>query len=1085
MTNIITGSFGCGKSTLIRNRITSLLRMGKEVFLIVPEQEAVDAECAITDACIAENVPSIGLEVLNFTRLCDRVFRTYGGLCYNYIGNGAKKIIMWRALSDLSETLTAYKNISLNDRNILSVMLNAADEFTRCGITPAKLMDAADELEKEESTAKLSQKLRDLALIYSSYSTLLHVDYDDPSEDQGRLCELLKDKPFFEGKYVFFDSFTSFTAVQLDIIHEIMRRCEECTFSLSLPDGSADGFMYTSLNKTLAQIKKISSLCGSEINITSLGKPVRFTNDELPSAGNRLWDFSSTSPISETEPTHIRVIRCGDRFSEAEECMRLISESVRNGMRYSDSIIVARDTSEYLGITDAMAEKYGVPCFISRRNEIVHNPVIRLVSGAFGIITSGWRRDDVISYIKTGLTGITADECDLLDGYASQWKISGSRWYDDDEWTMNPRGYTDEFDAKDGESLCRLNELRQRLNDPLSILTDAFRGNCTVKEGCIALFRYLEALDIRRVLEESNSEEAPQVWNLLINLLEQLNTTAGDATVNADTFFRLFSVMLDDADTGRIPASMDEVIFTDAMMLRSSGKKNVYILGANDGEFPKNVKDAGLFSDSEKITLEGCGIELSPPADTRSSDELYYFSRALTCVSDNVFILFHHTDGSGETKPSPAVERLCLLFPAMKISSCDSVRYIDRIISPAQSIELIPGTKYKDPVFSESLKSAYLSLDGWEHRIDALGLPLVNPDIRVGRDTADMLFGRDIRMSNSRLETYSKCAFKYYCQYVLSLSEQRSPDFCRIDTGIFIHRVLECFMKMIQNEDGSMRYDFTDAEIGQMIDDITDDYADNIFRGSKKRSKRILALFERLKRTTVFLVRCILADLAESDFTPAFFELPISDRDDSPVKPLRIDLGDTTGVYITGKVDRVDIIPHTVTKNGKVYVRVVDYKTGTKDFKIENIDYGLDLQMYLYLEAIRSGASAEFMKKIGGEDIDMIPAGVLYFPARLPKLKDKPVTTEEDKLFANALSEMKYSGTAHGDETALKAMERYNSVRKLSDFGEIMAKVNNSICRIAAELRSGRAEALPMKLKKSDKNCSYCPYKAVCRSAKE
>ena len=306
MLNIVKGSFGTGKSHLITERVLDDLKNGKKVILIVPEQQALDAEGMLNDAAILSKVPTWELEVLNFTRLANRVFRQLGGLCYNYIGKGARHLIMWRALSAVAPSLSVYRDVSRNDKNTISMMLSASDELTRCSVSPKLLIEAADQLRIEDSMPALANKISDLALIVSMYRSLLHEQYDDPADDLPRLNELLYDNNFFSGYNVYFDSFTDFTAAQLSIVHHILRQADNVTCTLNLPAHLSDhDSMYKTQIETERKLIRFANDSNISINIETLTKAFRFENSEIELLSEKIWNFGSDNAISNDVPSTI------------------------------------------------------------------------------------------------------------------------------------------------------------------------------------------------------------------------------------------------------------------------------------------------------------------------------------------------------------------------------------------------------------------------------------------------------------------------------------------------------------------------------------------------------------------------------------------------------------------------------------------------------------------------------------------------------------------------------------------------------------------------------------------------------------
>ena len=169
-----------GRAPLIAKKIADRVSAGRRVILIVPEQSAVSAEAMVCSEAQSRGIPQTELEILNFRRLCNRVFRQYGGVAYNAVTPGAKALIMWQAvflvpLLRLNGTGTGLPM----PKNSFRCCFRRFSEFKAYGITPSPVLsDAAKEAEEDDKA--LSEKLSDLSLICSAYSHFAERGFSDP-----------------------------------------------------------------------------------------------------------------------------------------------------------------------------------------------------------------------------------------------------------------------------------------------------------------------------------------------------------------------------------------------------------------------------------------------------------------------------------------------------------------------------------------------------------------------------------------------------------------------------------------------------------------------------------------------------------------------------------------------------------------------------------------------------------------------------------------------------------------------------------------------------------------------------------------
>jgi len=1095
MITFVRGGAGSGKSTRIAGQMVEDLRRGLTPILIVPEQQAVEAEQLLADLTDRADVPTVSLEVLNFSRLANRIFRQFGGLSLRPVEKGARMLIMWRALADLAPALKEYKTVSVTDRSVLRLLLDTVTEFTRYKVTPAMLEECARQLEADPASggvfSALCDKLSDLAAISAAYTTLLRADYDDPEETLTRACRLLERENFFGGKRVYLDSFTSFTPRQLDMIERIMLQADQLTIALGCRRGE-DSPHAESIRHTEQILRRMAA--NHRLTVEEdvcLEDFLRSPHADLRHLEKYLW--ANDPPAGEDAP-HIHLLECGDRFDEAEYAARTILRRVREGGHFYEHLIVVRDVDSWRGIADAVLEKYGIPCFLSARSALSARPEVKLLLTALAIAAGHWRLDDVIAHIKTGCTAISAGECDLLERYASTWKISGRRWTDPQDWAMNPDGYTDTLTEEGAAILAGVNDIRRRLTAPLIALENAFIGGCTLRQGGESVWRFLCETGLPARLE-AQGPQGIQLWNVLVDALDQLVAVAPDSVVNAADFARLITVIFDETDMGSIPTAIDQVTVGSAMLLRAGRVRHVYLLGANADVFPARVSDDGIFCDQDKVTLETMGIVLSPMTDNRQADELLYFYRAVTAAADSVSVSWCSAEPGGRALlPSEGVGRIRRLFPGLPVRRFAELDPLDTLEGKEASFEAY--ARLRGTPLGEVLGEIYREDPAYARRLAALDQPFVREENLLSRELADELFGRNLTLTQAKIDAYSLCEFSYYCKYVLKLTESKPAEFRGVSTGSFVHRILERFIGAAM-ENGRLRTDLTEEEIARMVEEIITDYVRTVVRDEKQRTNRMMQLIGRLRRTSLLLIHNLLEEFAQSDFVPAYFELPIEFDSPDGIRPYRIPLPDGTTACITGKIDRLDLF----RRGEDAYVRVVDYKTGVQDFSLTDLQLGLNLQMLLYLFAVWQNPSPDLREKAGGRG-EILPAGVLYFSARTPTVDlTGPQPDEEVRELAGR--ELTRRGLLLRDEEVLRAMEkqlagRYIPVtlkkdgdfsaaaplKTLEEFGSLMREITDVVAKIAGRMKSGRADARPLKTPRHD-GCRFCPMKAVCRIEKE
>ena len=1073
MISIVYGKNGAGKSEWIFERVNAAAEE-KRVFLLVPDREAVMAESKAADLPNAGNI-----DVITFGRLCNYLFRTYGGLCVDYIGKGAKTLIMRNVMRAIAPLLKEYGN-SAEGLGVYEKMTAMRTVFYQDNIFPRDLDKTSLEIGME---TPLGAKISDLALIFAAFDAELSSKWEDPDGMLSRAEALLAKYDFFAKSVVFVDSFTSFSAQQMDVLAHMMRGAEDVFITLPyLPEERYESSVRF-LAGTDDRLRRTAERSGfGNVESIVIRGAKRYDSEELAFLSGEISSQTVISEPWEHEPQDIRFVRTANVFAEAEAAALDICRAVRKGLRYRDIAVVVRDTSAYEGILDAVFRKYEIPYFLSSRKEISEKPFVKFIFSAFSVTERGFRGEDVIAYIKTGFSGISADDVSLLENYIIKWNLRGKLFTEDTPWNMHPRGYGFAFSEEDQAFLARLAEMKKTVIEPLKQFAAANKTAKTVRERATLLFDFLSGLMISEKLTEKAEQakargdmalamETVQLWNAFCETLDQLVTASGDADASGQEFSQMLMMLFLETDIGKIPTSVDEVVISGASQTLTGDYQYVYIIGAAEGVFPQKVSEDGLFSEHEKTALAMHGVELSDRLERRVSEELYFFYRAAVKPCKRLYISFSHYSLSGsEQRASEGVKRVCKLFPKLSMQDFELSEPIELLESRAASFE--HATAFSGNL-GRALREYYENHEDYAQKFKYMQMPLGAENTMLAPENAEILFPGRLTTSYTRLEKFIKCRFAYFCEYELKLKDDSPASFGAVDIGSFMHGVLEKTVRWIA-EGG-------EGDIAESIKHIAKSYLSDLFRrDADELPNRMKHLFSYLCKSAEIFARRMKEEFEESSFRPCDFELTVG-RDENAVVPMKL-TGDDVSVELRGKIDRVDILEG---EGGRVYVRVVDYKTGDKTFDIKNVRLGLDMQMLLYLFSIWENGEKRYHKEI-------VPAGVLYAGIKPPQV-DLAIgkNGNEDDIF------VKTSGLFLKDEDVLRAMdpaldEKWIPVKEsdlekekpnlmgLDAFAALKDEVRETVLKYASELKSGSACAKPMTVGGTSP-CEYCRMRSICR----
>ncbi len=1078
MVRLLLGPYGSGKTSHIINSLGRDASEKKHAFWLVPEQRTVLCESNI--ARLLPPSAQLYIEAVNFTRLCDKIFRTYGGLKYNYISKSSKNLIMYKTICSLRDTLDEYKIAKGREKGFIELFLDAVGELKSYCITPDVLRNAISEVENP----RLKSKMHDLVSVFEVYERILGESFSDPYDDLITLADKIKAHRPFEGARVYVSSFNGFTGAQLLVLRQILFQAEDVEISLDVRESDLKSLGFSKLSETVRKIRSECLHLGKELQITSFDSDLLHKSDALAYLSKNLWHFDA--PPCENHDG-ITLMRPRDEFDECESVASKIKELVIGGAKYSEIAVIVRNLATYRGIIDYILEKYDIPFYMSDSTVISSKPLIKLLFSAVRACAS-WSARDITSFIRSGYSQISDEDCDELESYMFRWDISGRKFESDDYWSANPDGYVVSPTITQMERLSKINDTRSRVLELLMPLRKAFAREATTLELCTELYSLLKALDIKsqikaqiEISDESEAMELSQLYSAVMDALDTMCQILPSEKIGEEMFLTSLSHALEGVRIGTIPTGEDNVTVGEALSLRTENIKYSFVLGVTEGAFPATIDRGGFFSDSDKIELESVGITLSALGDERADDELFIFASAISSPSEKLYISAPQGNIKGEKlSPSIAYLRILELFPSLEGTDRVPMLPEDKIYSMKGALELSGNRTECGQAISELLG------------INAPELDFSNENEKISRESAREIFGSDIYLSQSKIERFASCHFDYYCTYLLSIKESEKISFGAREVGTLAHSVLEHFLTRVRDESLDISK-MTDEEIEKDLDEITLAYIRALCQGGAPTAK-LSHLFNRVKSNLIVYIRELAEELSQSKFVPAEFELKFS-RDG--IKPLKFDAGEGATITMSGVVDRVDIYRDGDT----AYLRVVDYKTGDKKFNFDEFQNGLELQLLIYLFTLCKSKKSPVRDRLLGDAKELKSAGVLYFPMRLGKSRideevdlSSPVASEiEAKSVADLV---KRNGLFLDDERVLEAQDKEKSGKYIpkksartsqyfldeQGFESLYARLCDILHGIGKSLLDGDASAVPLKLKgKSAEACEYCQHKAICR----
>ncbi|MBQ9679098.1 MAG: PD-(D/E)XK nuclease family protein [Ruminococcus sp.] len=1082
MLRFILGRSGYGKSEYLRRRFADLAGAGEtKLLFLVPDQISFETEAALLN--MLGPALSRNILVLGFSRLCDYVFEATGNRYAAFADDGVRHLMMSLALEQVRDRLTVFDKRS-DASDTRELMLSAVKEYKKCAISSDTLRKAAEAVGDDT----LRGKLNDTALVYDAYNAVMERSYMDPLDSLTKVYELLLDNRLFAGYTIALDAFYGFTSQEYDVVELLMAMSAETYVALT-DDGRADSeSLFFVPRRTRARLTRFARENGIDIApIVTMTTPYRFANETLITLEENAYRMNKEPYPEETDA--VTVYRASGIYDECDFVARTIRALTEKGYRYRDIAVISRSAEPYIGVLDACLDKYDIRYFMDRPQDIDAMPIVRLVTSAFEIVNRGFQREDILTLLKTGLCSYSVEEIADFENYLFVWDVGGRGFYD--PFTAPPDGFSDQMTDEDKEKLDRIETLRADIIGKLRRFAKAVRDT----EGravCAALMKLLYDLKVDENInalcdtyEDDGEQELAQdlirSWNVLCEILDKTVAVIGDYAITPKRFAELLHTNFAASQVSTIPRSMDEVDIATADRSLISDKKIVFLIGVLEGEFPHTPVEAGVFTDSERVRLkDSFHLPLSDSIEELIATERYYAYSALTAASDQLYISFSAADMRGEIlTPSDMIGEVETSLPKLSFINYDMVPTEERLRSRRAAFDYLVSRYHSCSPEITALK-AYFGTDGeYGDRIASIEAALDRrarriSDLKLTRE----LYGKEMRLSSTKIDVYHKCPFRYFCEYGLKIRERRKAAVDALEYGTLMHHIFECFFSRFTREE---YVDMDETVIAETVSEILDEYIDTHFGGTEDKSDRFLYLLYRIKSTAAKLVYHMTRELSQSDFTPVDFELGVG----TDIPDYTVELQDGLKLTVRGSVDRVD----RCDADGVSYIRVIDYKTGTKEFNINDILYGLNLQMFIYLYAIEHNGKERY-----GE---ITPAGVLYMPAVSPVIPADPDTSEA-KIRAEVMKKYAMKGVVLADADVVEHMEHDGkgvyipaklkdgtvsaspgSIATLAELGAIFRHINVLMAQMAQSLYDGDVDDLPLKGKKYD-GCAYCVYQSVC-----
>ncbi len=1082
MLHLVIGRKNAGKTYRFYEQIKAAVQAGQKVFFLVPDQFSFESERQMLFLLGEKQAEKV--EVCSFSRLAETVVPSSG---VRRLTDAGRVAFMSLALEETQGELEAYGRFAASI-GVVAEMLHVSDELKQCAVTAEALVEAS--YRTGDRDPMLGKKLRDIARVITAYDALVAQSYFDERDLLTVFAQRLPETRPFDGSLVFVDGFKGFTEQEMNVLARLMEQARDvfvtlCTDTIFGDEYDISPFacVRVTARRLMAAAKKGGVAVKSETVEPYAG---RYASPALARLEQLLYAYSDETYREPTDA--ITVCSASSAYDECDYVALTIKKLLRSGRcRCREIAVIARKEGAYSKALRAAMKKQGVPVFDDRRRPLFAQPLAVLLRAALEIAARGFSSDAVFRLLKTQLAGLSVEETGELEDYVSLWQIDGKNWTE--EWKQNPSGLGCEMKETDRQKLAALNALRARCVAPLMELRARLQqadGSRLIAE----LYHYLMAIradeNLKRfavLLNEAGSEEEAiecgTVWDQMMELLDQMAVAVSTSRLSVKRLLELFTLVLSVQDVGVIPKGLDEVTIGSADRVRLNRPRVVFAVGVNEGVFPQTPSAGRVLNDTDRRILIDLGVAVTEPSRYEYLEERFLAYSTLCSPSEKLIVTYCRTDFSGaEASPSELVTQLQARFPRCERLDYSGLPLLDKVESAAGAFGLAAQRWQEDTVFESTLRAALTEQAGYRERMNALDR-LSDPDrlnIKAPA-TARKAFGDEIRVSATRVEDFEKCPFLFFCRHGLRLKEKRKAEIDPMLGGTIIHYVLENLLRSA----GCELERYSDEQIKTEVDRWLRQFLQENMVGFAEQGERFRYQYARLSKTVCLIVQKLRRERQLSDFEPTDFELPIGQGEDG-IPAFEIAIPDGGKMVLNGKVDRVD----TLSSDSGTFLRVIDYKTGSKVFDLGDVLAGLNMQMLLYLFAIEENGGARYGR--------VIPSGVLYVPANNKGSAVARNTPEED-IRQLLMDEAKMTGLVLNDDRVIHATDRTEGGKavirgqkgvagSLIDPADLQ-KLRQAVCAkvgdMGLKLHEGRISARPVR--KGDAAavpCDYCAYAEVC-----
>lgn len=1105
---LILGGSGSGKTTYLYDEVIrlSMEHPQEQYFLIVPEQFTMQTQKDIVTR--HPNHGTMNIDIVSFARLAYRIFEELAVEQLSVLDDMGKSMVLRKVAAAQKRQLVLFGG-QLSKPGFVGQLKSMLSEFYQYGITP----EALREMAPSARSPLLRQKLEDLALVEQSFQEYIEGHYITTEQVLDVLCRLIPESGLIRNSVIALDGYTGFTPVQYRLTELFLVYAKQVYVTVTADEAAGiygkmgiQNLFYMSRQMAVRlseiaeknQVKKLPDIMlGEQKNRRFAQRP------ELAWLEQNLFRYGTETAYTGEATDSIVFFQASNPSGEVSHIVHEIQRLVQEGKaRYREIAVITGDLPGYGKEITHQFTQNQIPHFMDDKKNVLDNCLVELIRASLEAVRQDFSYESVMRYLRTGLVSQERTMVDRLENYILAMGIRGGKRFRE-TWERTYRG-------AGNLNVTEVNAFKDRVLAPLFAMQERFRqADLTIAgmtEAVLTLLadcRAEEQLEsyqeyFTKIGEHRLAKEYGQVYGLVTELLKRLSDLLGEERVSRKEYLEILDAGFAELKVGVIPAVADRVVVGDITRTRLAHIRVLFFAGVNDGIVPARKERGSLLSDRDRDFLGEHHLELAPTAREESFQQRFYLYLMMTKPSKQLILSWCRTGADGKSRrPSFLIGELRTMFPNAALTDQET-QADPEIYSVAEAKQRLSAKlgKYRDGQLEQDEENAqFLELYRWfasskdnqetlRRFMDAAFF--VYEQQGISHAVAKALYGEILSGSVTRLEQYAACAYSHFLRYGLELLERKRFELASSDIGTLFHESIDlCFrrVKEKQYDWHTMTNETRDMLVEECVAAVTENYGNTIL-GSSARNRYLAQRVEQITKRTVWALQ---QQIKKGDFIPAGFEVSFSAADN--LSAMKIALSESEALHLRGRIDRMDVCED----GGKVYVKIIDYKSGSTSFDLLALYYGLQLQLVVYMDAVTEMAQHHYPDK------EVVPAGILYYNIADP-LAEKKGQPDPEKIDAEILKKLRMNGLVNSELEVVRHLDR--TIEKESDVipvvlkdGEVQAGrssvanrerfarlsqfVHRKLKEAGQEILDGEIGVAPYK-NGHRTACDYCPYHAVC-----